>query len=158
MTWFLASLSCKIPGISSHKNLQTCFPLKNDLLIMNNHEISAVENLLVSQYTIKEHWTDLLQLAGQWEMSATGSQMQRDSSWVEHASWLLIIPFWLEANYIFLRTSTSFCNHLPLLFQNRKSWLQKRFSMARVDPKQADQWALDPMWDWQVHSNNVDTS
>jgi len=34
--------------------------------------------------------------------------MQQHSSWVERASWLLLIPFWLEAKYICLRTSQFF--------------------------------------------------
>jgi len=46
--------------------------------------------------------------AGQWETSASCSYKQQDSSWVERASWLLHISFWLEAAYVFLRTSHFF--------------------------------------------------
>jgi len=55
-----------------------------------------------------QHQTDSLQIAGLLETPATCSYTQADSSWVELPSWQLVSLFWLEANYIFLRTS-HFC-------------------------------------------------
>jgi len=49
-----------------------------------------------------------VQIARQWATHGTGSYAQQDSSCVERASWLLRMPFSLEANYIFLRTSHFF--------------------------------------------------
>ena len=51
---------------------------------------------------------NLVQIAGWVATSATGSDAQQDWSCVERASWLLRMPFWLNANYIFLRTSLFF--------------------------------------------------
>jgi len=62
-------------------------------------------------------------MAGWLETHATCSYLQRDSACAECASWLLLIPFWLAANYILMRTShfsslsssielpTCFCYH-----------------------------------------------
>ena len=74
------------------------------LLISYNHEISAVAHLDFSIQRTNQCQTDLLQITRRLESSATCSYKQLDSSWVEHASWLLLIPLWLEDNYIFLRT------------------------------------------------------
>jgi len=52
--------------------------------------------------------TDLDKIAGQLETRSTGSCTQQDASCVEGASWLFRIPFWLEVNFIFLRTSHFF--------------------------------------------------
>jgi len=86
------------------KNHQTFFPLKNSLFIYIKHEISAVVHFNVSLQTNKQHRTDLLQIVGPLESSATCSYTQPDKTWVECASWLLFIRLWLEAYYIFLRT------------------------------------------------------
>jgi len=45
---------------------------------------------------------------------------QQDSSWVYGTSWLLLIPFWHEANYIVLRTSHFFLlsSSSPIPHQN----------------------------------------
>jgi len=48
MIWFLASVLGVIPGISWDKHHQMSFPSKNDLLIPDNQEISAVDNLNLS--------------------------------------------------------------------------------------------------------------
>jgi len=101
----LASVSCKIPGNVWDKHHQTSSPLKNVLFISHNHEISAVVHCDLSVLTNTKHRTDLVHSAGWLETPATGTYMQQDSSCVERASWLLRIPFWLAANYIFLRTS-----------------------------------------------------
>jgi len=76
--------------------------------ISDNQLILAVVHLYLPLWTYKQHWTDLLQIAGQWDTHATCSHTQQDSSWVEPASWLLLIPFWLEADCIFPRTSHFF--------------------------------------------------
>jgi len=43
--------------------------------------------------------------------------MQQDSSWVDQASWLSVIPFWLEAYYIFFNSINFFwlssSSHFP---------------------------------------------
>ena len=63
-----------------------------------------------------------MQIAGWLATCATGSYVQQDSSGVERASWLLRMPFWLEANYIFLRSShfvsLSSSSGLPTLFRD----------------------------------------
>jgi len=104
MTRFVSSLSCKIRGISWDKYHQTFFPSKNDLSISDNMKFSAVENVSLLMQTNNQQQTDLLQIAGQCKIPATCSHTHQYSSWVEHTSWLLLIPFWLKANYIFLRT------------------------------------------------------
>jgi len=53
-------------------------------------------------------WTDLVNIAGRLATRAKVSFAQQDSSCVERVSCLLYMPFWLEANYIFLRTSHFF--------------------------------------------------
>jgi len=55
-----------------------------------------------------ENGTNLLQLSGLWETPATCSRVQPDSSSVDCASWMLLIPLWLEPKYIILRTSHFF--------------------------------------------------
>lgn len=52
----------------------------------------------------------MVENTGRLKSHATSSCMQQDLSLVERALWLLCIPCWLEANYIFLRTS----HFLPL--------------------------------------------
>jgi len=55
-----------------------------------------------------------------WQPVSTGSYAHQDSTWVERASWLLHMSFWLEANYLFFRTSYFFSlsssSGLPTLF------------------------------------------
>jgi len=105
MTWFLRLVSCKNQGMSWVKHHQTSFPSKNVLFIYYKHEISAVIHHYLSHKTNKQHRTDLLQIARPLETPATCSYTQWDSDSVDYASWLSLIPFWLEAHYIFLRTS-----------------------------------------------------
>jgi len=113
---FSVSVPCNIPGITWDKHHQMSFRLKNFHWGSYKHEISAVTHLYVSQYTNKESWTNLLHLTEWLETPATSSYEQSDSSLVEHASWLLLILFRLEANYILLRTShiISLSSSLPL--------------------------------------------
>lgn len=67
--------------------------------------ISAAVHHYSPLYTNIQHQTDILQMAGPLETPATCSNTQQDSSWVDCASWLSLIPFRLEANYILLMTS-----------------------------------------------------
>jgi len=108
MSWLLASVSGNIPRFFWDKHHQTSFPSKHFLLISDNLDISAVIRLELPLYTNKQHRTNLLQIPVHWESPATCSYTQQDPCWVEHAGWLLLIPFWREADYIFLRTSHSF--------------------------------------------------
>jgi len=108
MTWFLVSVSCRITGILGDKHHQMFFHSRNFLFISDNEVIEADINQYVSLWRHKPHWTDLLQIPKWRETHPTCSQMYQDSSWVECASWLLLIPFWLEANYIFFMTSHLF--------------------------------------------------
>jgi len=108
MTWLPASVSCNIPGILWDKHQQMSFRSYNELLISYNHAISAVVHHNLSLLTNSQHRTYLLQIAGRWETPATCDHMQQVSSWVYGTSWLLLILFWHEANYIVLRTSHFF--------------------------------------------------
>jgi len=123
MTWYLASVSFKIPGISWDKHQQTSFPTKNAPFLSSNNKILAVVHRALSLQTHTQHQTGLVQIAWRLAIRATGSSAHQDSPCVEWASWLLRMPFWLEANYIFLRFShfislssssglpSSFCYH-----------------------------------------------
>jgi len=105
MTWFSASISCKIHGTSWDIHHQMSFPLKNVPCEIYIHLLAAVIDHYLTLRTNKQHPTGSLHITDRWESPATNSHTQQDSSWVECAGWLLLIPFWLEANYIFLRTS-----------------------------------------------------
>jgi len=109
MTWCLASVSSEIPGISWDKHQETFFPSKNVTFVSHKHEILAIGHRDSSLWTHTQHQTHLVQIAGWLATDATGSYAQQDSSCVEPASWLLLMPFWLRANYMFLRTSL-FCS------------------------------------------------
>ena len=102
------SVSCNIPGTIWDKYQQTSFPSNKVVLIFDNHEISAVVHRNLSLLTNKQHWSDLLQIAGWWETPVTSSDTQRNSSWVQQSCWLLLIPFWHLANYTVLRASHFF--------------------------------------------------
>jgi len=108
MTWLLASVSCDIPGILWDKHLQRSFPSYNDLLISDNHAISTVIHRNLCQWTNTQHCIYVLHIVGRWETPGTCGHTQHDSSWVYGTSWLLLILFWHEANYIVLRTSHFF--------------------------------------------------
>jgi len=84
------------------------FPSKNILFICNINQISAVVNFNWCLKANIQHLADSLQIPGLLETPATGSYTQADSSWVECPSWRSVSLFWLEANYIFLRTSHFF--------------------------------------------------
>jgi len=71
----------------------------------HNHAILAVIHRNLSLFTNTQHRTCILHIAGWLESSATCGHTQKDSSWVYGTCWLLLIPFWHEANYIVLRTS-----------------------------------------------------
>jgi len=74
----------------------------------DNPWISAVTHRNSSLWTSEHQQTDFLRIAGDKDTSVTWSHTQQGSSWVERTSWLLLVPFWQDANYIFLRTSHFF--------------------------------------------------
>jgi len=93
-------------------------PGNTRFLLSARHEpwISSDNLTLILLYNVDIHicnhtyWYSFLQ--GQpraYAFTATWSSTAQDSLGVECASWLLLIPFWLEANYIFLMTS-HFCS------------------------------------------------
>jgi len=84
------------------------FPLNNVLFVSHKLMISAVFHINLSLKISTQHRTDMVQIVGKLETRATWSCTQQDPSCVELASWLLCIPFWLEAHYIFFRTSHFF--------------------------------------------------
>jgi len=94
-----------IPGIPADEHQQTSIPGMNLPFLSHTHEIPAVLHHCISPSTHPQHWTYMVLIAGWLATRATGSYAQQDSSWVDWASWLLRMPFWLEANYIFLSTS-----------------------------------------------------
>jgi len=108
MSRLLGSVSCNIPGILWDKHQHTCFPSYNVLFMSGNHAISALVHCKWSLFPNTQHQSYLLQIAGWWETPETCCHMQQDSSSVYGTSWLLLIPFRHEANYIVLRTSHFF--------------------------------------------------
>jgi len=100
---------------------QTSFPMKNVPFLTPNNDISAVIHHDLFLQTITQYQTDLVQFAWSLAICATGTNAQQDSSCVERASWLLHMPFWLEANDIFLRSphfiSLSSSSGLPTSFR-----------------------------------------
>jgi hypothetical protein len=108
MAGLLASVPRKILGMPWDQHHQMSILSKNFVYILYNHEIVTLDNYFLSVWSNKLHCTHLLQIMGWLETPAICSNTWKDSSWVEGANWLLLIPFWLEANYIFLRTSHFF--------------------------------------------------
>jgi len=105
MTWLFASVSWNNLGTFWHKHHQMSFRMMNILCVSDNQEILAVVHLYLPHYKNEQYHTDILQIAGLWVTPATSSHMRQDIAWVECASWRLLIPFWLGADYIFLRPS-----------------------------------------------------
>jgi len=101
------------------------------LLVYYKQEILAVVHLCSSRWTNYQPWIHLLQIAGPLETPATCSYTLYDSSWVERTSWLSLIPFWTEANYIFLRTSHFFSLSSSSPFAHQQS-------MAPQTPQQGE--------------------
>jgi len=108
MTWLLASVSCNIPGIIWDKHQQTSLRSNSITFVSDNHVISAVVHWNASWSTNKQRWTNILHIVRRRATLACYSYRQQDSSWVLGTCWLLLIPFWHDANYIFLRTSHFF--------------------------------------------------
>jgi len=108
MTLCLVLVSFKIPWISWDKHQQTFFPRKNGPLLSHKHKNSTVIHRDSSLWTSTQSRTDLVQIAGRLATRATGRYAHHVSSCVERASWLLCMPFWLNANYISLRNSLFF--------------------------------------------------
>ena len=86
------------------------------------------------------------------------SYTQPDSAWIEGASWLSLIPFWLLGNYRIFRTSHFFSWSCSSPFHNCMSWLQKYFNQVPVRPNRAEQQALRIIRHPVRHSSNADTS
>jgi len=107
-----------------------------------------------------------VQIAGWLETGATCTYTQQDPCCVERASWLLRIPFWLEANYIFLRTShffsLSYSSGLPTSFHHhhlftctkanhasaknisvRAEWLRQS-GRSPSEPSETPRWRITP--------------
>ena len=102
------SVSCKILGLGWNKHHRMSIPSKNFGCMFDTLELSGVIHLLSSQIAIAQHWTYILQIGGWLETPATCSYMQQHSSWVDEAIRHWLIPFWLDANYVFFRTSHFF--------------------------------------------------
>jgi len=83
---------------------------------------------------------------------------QQDLAWIERASWLSLIPFWLVAHYIIFSTSHFFSWSSSSRFYNSKPWLQKHFPQMRLDPNRAEQQELQAMGHSARHSSSADTS
>jgi len=75
--------------------------------IWQTSEVSCCSHLYI---TVNTHTASARLSANHWMVwqCATCGIMQQDSSLVELASWLLLILFWLEAYYLFLKTSHFF--------------------------------------------------
>ena len=86
------------------------------------------------------------------------SYTQPYSAWIEGACWLLLIPFWLVANYIIFRTSLFFTWSSSSPFHNSQSWLQNHLNHVRLQPNWAEQQPLQPLCHPVRHSGHVDTS
>jgi len=119
MTWFLISVSCRISGNLWDKHPLIFCPSKNYKCITECQEISAVQNFYLLLSTNTQHQTDVLYILGWGKTPADCNHTQYDSSRVQCPSLLLLVPFWLEANYMFLRTShfLSLTSSSPILHQ-----------------------------------------
>jgi len=95
----------KHPGDDFRQISRDVFSVNECPFICINHEISAAMHLEISWWTHRQHRTAILQITGQLSTAAMCGYTQHGSVWVDCASWLLLIPIWLEADYIFLRTS-----------------------------------------------------
>ena len=71
-----------------------------------------------------------MQSTGQLEACEICSYTLQASFCVECASWLLYIPFWLEANYIFLRTSHFFSLSSSSLLPHQQIFTTKTFQQG----------------------------
>jgi len=153
MTWYLASVSCKIPGSSWDKHQQMSFLSMNVPFWSHKHDILAVVHHDVSLSTHTKQWTDWVQIAGRLATRPSGSDAQQDSSCVERASWLLCMPFWLEANYIFLRTSHFFSlsssSGLPTLFHYHHLFTSKAAYHGSRNTSARWEWSRIEQNDWR---------
>jgi len=83
---------------------------------------------------------------------------QQDSAWIEHASWLSLIPFWLVTYDTIFSTSHFFSWSSSSCFYNSKPWLQKHFPQVRLEPNRAQRQALQAMLHSTRYSSSADTS
>jgi len=168
MTWFVASVSCKIPGLSSDKYRHMFFPSKNILILLINLDILAAVHLNLSWWTNNDHLTDLLQIAGWLLTPATCSIVLHDSFRVDRTNWLLVFPFWLHADDIFVRTSHFITwSSSSLLPPQRIVASQTPLQgMSRFDSsRKTCAWSNAPLSEtqqkrrhWLVHHNAADTA
>jgi len=86
------------------------------------------------------------------------SYTQQDLTWIDCASWLSLIRFWLLANFIIFRTSLFFSLSSFPPFHNRKPWLQKHVNQVQLDPNRAKRQTLHPMCHLVRHSSKADSS
>jgi len=93
------------------------FSLKNCLFASKKCYISADVHINISLTTNTQHQTDLSKLMQWMDTTSTCRFAQQHLLWVDHAKWLLVIPFWLEAFYTLLRafhfTSLSSFSPIP---------------------------------------------
>jgi len=86
------------------------------------------------------------------------SYTQLGSTWMEYASWLSHIQFWLVANNIILIASHFLSLSPSSPVHNSKSWLHKHLSQVRLDPNWAVRQVPHHMHHRMKHSTNTDTS
>jgi len=147
--------------MSQDKHYQTSFPSKNVLFIsIKRWDISCRSRryILVNKHTPSDQLTANSTTIGIPCSHMQCSFMQQDSAWIEGASWLSLIPFWLETNFTIFRTSRFFSWLSSSLFHDSKSWLQKYFNQVRLEPNQAEWQALQPKCHPVRPCSNADTS
>lgn len=142
--------------------------LKSFVCMPYKHEILAVVHLVSSLWPNKQHQTSMLEITGRLETNATCSNIPQDLSWGECSSWLLLIPFWLGANYIFLRT---FCflsllssTHFPLqeiIFPGTPHWggsISESSQITGVSPNQPPYKTQQNHRDQSIHREAANTA
>ena len=147
--------SCKIRAMTWDKHHQMSFRSKNDLFISIEHEISTLIQLDVPckqrNNVGPTYWNRAT-------VRIPCSHTQQDSAWIEPASWLSLIPFWLVAHYIIFSTSHFFSWSSSSHFYNCKPCPPKHFLQRRLEPNHAERQALHATTHLVRHSSNADTS
>lgn len=153
--------------ISQNIHQQTSWLSMNVLFISHNHETSANIHISTSLLSRREHWTNSVDIPRWFAAHEACWGTPQDPHCVEHASWLLCIPFWLRANKIFLRTSDCFLlssslelprsvdYHLPLHFHTIKQCLHKHLSRVRLHQNWAQQQLPHPICHRLRHNYNT---
>jgi hypothetical protein len=104
----------------------------------HSHGFLDVKHSKLFQSTDKQHWTDLVLMAGWWETSANRSHMQQDSFWVSGTSWLLPFPFWHNPNCIVLRTALFFSLSSSSTIPHPQIRIHNNYCHMSADSNQAD--------------------